>query len=114
MATRPRARACIIIKHLVSCYIYYVYPIVSGEWNFYVFESSDDSVPSLDDEDELQRYLRFGLDESLRRRPTPPPRVLEEPKDEEKNPTFRILPYVRRTTVELKFPRKTLEEFMDR
>ncbi len=87
---------------------------VSGEWNFYVFESSDDSVPSLDDEDELQRYLRFGLDESLRRPPPIPPRVPEEPKDEEKKPTYRILPYIRRTTVELKFPRKTLEEFMDR
>ncbi len=83
-----------------------------------MFENTEDSTPSFhsDEEDEL-RYNRYELNESTRR-PTPhqPSKrsVVEVANEEEKNPTYCILPYVKQSTVELKFPRKTLEEFMDR
>ena len=89
-----------------------------------MFESTDDSdiepsrLATLDDhlsDDEIERYLRFGLEESLGRHPpTPPPRVVSAEKEEEKFPTYNVLPFVQKTTVTLKFARKTLEEFMDR
>ncbi len=79
-----------------------------------MFESTEeDSVPSLHSEDdELQRYLRYGLNNNSLQPPTPP--LPQTALEEETKPTYRILPYVKRSTVELKFPRKTLEEFMDR
>ena len=93
--------------------------------------SSQDERSSESHQDQINRenldfylhqelLLRYGLDidglsGSL---PLPPPRPPIEtssgPPEEEKKPTFEVIPFVKRTTVTLNFARKTLEEFMDR
>lgn len=65
---------------------------------------------------------RYGLDLGNIFPPTtpphPPPRpprtTGEENPDENLPPTYRIVPGVKRTAVQLKFRRRQLEEFMDR
>jgi len=41
-------------------------------------------------------------------------KLREAANEQDKTPTYTVLPFVRRTMVRLKFARKTLEEFMDR
>lgn len=68
-----------------------------------------------------EMFNRYGLDlgnlTSLTP-PHPPPRPPRTPgrgePDENLPPTYRIIPGVKRTAVELKFRRRQLEEFMDR
>ena len=97
-------------------------------------EPSSDS-PTLRVHDDLDRYLqheiflRYGIDidelglgipspsshsPPLRR----PPRELQEAnldqREEETKPQYQVIPFVQKTSVNLNFARRSLEEFMDR
>ena len=93
-------------------------------------EETTQPTPSQDDDD-LERYfnqeilLRYGMDiddirglsgHSASPIPSHRKQAVEEEvtKEEEKKPTFEVIPFVKKTTVTLKFARKKLEEFMDR
>lgn len=92
--------------------------------------SSDSQQEPINRASELDLYLhqellmRYGLhiDDFSTSPPFPPPRPPRATLDtttatspeEEKKPTFEVIPFVKKTTVTLNFARKTLEEFMDR
>ena len=74
-----------------------------------------------------EMLLRYGLDiEDFGLHPSSPPNPPPRPPrlaaggeeeggaEEDRKPTFEILPGVKRTTVTLNFARRELEEFMDR
>ena len=88
-----------------------------------MFEPDDTAADEslLDDEDLLaySRLMAIHYPSNLPPRPPPRPHSSDDSgglrdEEEEQKPVYRIIPFLKKTEVSLNFPRKSLEEFMDR
>ena len=116
--------------HSVECHDF----TDNGEWDFYIFRSDEvTSEPFMDEDsipvEELLAYNVFmdnihsalpALSAGLP--PRPPPRLPnisassneKDAEEEEKKPVYQVIPFVKKTEITLNFPRRALEEYMDR
>lgn len=85
-----------------------------------MFEPEEPDLSPLIDEADIMAYLGFP---NLPPRPPPRPHASigssgggngEGQEEEEQKPVYRIIPFWKKSEVTLNFPRKSLEEFMDR
>ena len=106
---------------------------MDGEWDFFVYPYPSDEAAApgeslLEDSslpiEELLAYNQYNMFvenfSSFPPRPPPRPRITsgdtegEGEEEEEQKPVYSIIPFVKKTEITLKFPRKLLEEYMDR
>ncbi len=112
-------------------YVYSMLPnTVDGEWDFYLFQSDEIAPPQdslLEDASlPIEDLLAYGafMDDFQSSMPPhpphppprPPPTAVEngEEEEQEKKPVYRVIPFLKATEVVLNFPRKSLEDYMDR
>ncbi len=96
---------------------------VDGEWDFYMFQPEDLTLEGslLDDSsqlpiEDLLAYSRLMQANYPSLPPLPPPRPHDGSggEEEEVKPTYRVIPFLKKSEITIKFPRKSLEEYMDR
>ena len=89
--------------------------LVDGEWDFYIFQfSEDEGHTSLDD---LLAYQSLFMDmhpPMPTRSTLSGSRAEQGREDKDAPPIFRIIPFVRQSEVSLNIQRKALEDYMDR
>ena len=109
-------------------HVLHVYSAEDGLWDFYMFQPDEPTLEEslLDDGslpiEDLLAYSRLMASTYPSPPPHPPPRPQisvsgaagEGEEEDEKKAVYRIIPFVKKTEVTLNFPRKVLEEYMDR
>lgn len=102
--------------------------LVDGEWDFYMFQPEESNLEEslLDDAsfpvEDLLAYTRLMVNNYSSMPPLPPPRPpnvstsddAHVEREEEKKPVYRVIPFIKKTDLTINFPRKVLEEYMDR